>query len=293
MRKTAWAYSLFLYCTALAAAETLNVYTVNYPLQYFAERIGAAHVEVSFPAPPDVDPAFWMPAAETIVQYQQADLILLNGADYARWISKASLPRLKLINTSKDFQERYLTVANATTHSHGLEGEHSHAGTFFTTWLDFSQAAQQARVIADAFARKSPVHKASFEENFAGLEKDLLSLDQQIQSMLQAKSQQPLLASHPVYEYFARRYGLDIESVLWEPDEVPNEEQWALLGRILSSYPDTTMIWEGPPLQASIERLRSLGVESIVFDPCANSCNGEDFLSVMQKNVETLKKTFR
>ena len=63
-------FSLFLCCTALAAAETLSVYTVNYPLQYFAERIGVENVEVSFAAPPDVDPAFWMPAAETIVKYQ-------------------------------------------------------------------------------------------------------------------------------------------------------------------------------------------------------------------------------
>ena len=29
----------------------LSVFVVNYPLQYFAERIGGEHVEVVFPAP--------------------------------------------------------------------------------------------------------------------------------------------------------------------------------------------------------------------------------------------------
>jgi len=35
----------------------LSVYTVNYPLQYFAEKIGGEYVDVQFPAPSDVDPA--------------------------------------------------------------------------------------------------------------------------------------------------------------------------------------------------------------------------------------------
>ena len=38
------------------SAGPLTVYVVNYPLQYFAERIGGEHVEVVFPAPgPDRD----------------------------------------------------------------------------------------------------------------------------------------------------------------------------------------------------------------------------------------------
>ena len=41
--------------------DKLRIYTVNYPLAYFAERIGGDLAQVTFPAPPDVDPAFWMP----------------------------------------------------------------------------------------------------------------------------------------------------------------------------------------------------------------------------------------
>jgi ABC-type Zn uptake system ZnuABC Zn-binding protein ZnuA len=35
--------------------EEFTVYVVNYPLQYFAERIGGEHVTVVFPAPADVE----------------------------------------------------------------------------------------------------------------------------------------------------------------------------------------------------------------------------------------------
>ncbi|MDH3690396.1 MAG: zinc ABC transporter substrate-binding protein [Gammaproteobacteria bacterium] len=288
-----WILTLLFCSTSPLAAGPLTIYTVNYPLKYFAERIAGEHANVVFPATPDVDPAFWMPNAETIVQYQQADLILLNGADYARWINKVSLPRLKLVDTSKDFKNRYLTVSDATTHSHGLEGEHSHAGTFFSTWLDFSQAAQQARAIAGALSRIDPDHKTDFERNYKALEKDLLALDKQIKAAASASAEQPLVASHPIYQYLARRYGLNIQSVLWEPDEEPSEEQWAEMQQILIDHPAATMIWEGAPLQASIDRLRSLGIESIVFDPCANSCDSGSFLDTMQDNVANLNRILR
>jgi ABC-type Zn uptake system ZnuABC Zn-binding protein ZnuA len=74
------------------------VYTVNYPLQYFAERIGGDRVDVRLPAPADVDPAYWSPGAETVAAYQGADLILLNGAGYAQWVQRASLPRAQRVD---------------------------------------------------------------------------------------------------------------------------------------------------------------------------------------------------
>ncbi len=81
-----------------------TVYVVNYPLQYFAERIGAEQVRVVFPAPADEDPAFWKPDVETIAAFQAADLILINGAGYAKWLKTASLPKSKVIDTSRAFQ---------------------------------------------------------------------------------------------------------------------------------------------------------------------------------------------
>jgi zinc transport system substrate-binding protein len=60
---------------------------------------------VTFPAPPDVDPAFRMPGSETIAAYQAADLILLNGADHAKWTSKVSLPRSRTENPSRAFRD--------------------------------------------------------------------------------------------------------------------------------------------------------------------------------------------
>jgi zinc transport system substrate-binding protein len=279
--------------SARALADPLVVYTVNYPLQYFTGRIAAEHAEVVFPAPAGEDPAFWTPAPETVGQYQRADLIVLNGAGYAKWVSKASLPRLRLVDSAAAFGNRLIVVANTLIHSHGPSGEHSHAGTAFTTWLDLSQAAKQAEAIVTALARKRPAQAAEFRRRYAALEKELLSLDAEIESIVAADPQRPLLASHPVYQYFARRYGLKLNSVLWESDEVPTEVQWAELAETLESHPARWMIWESEPTAVTAERLASLGVHSLVFDPCATVPEHGDFMRVMRDNVSRLRAAFQ
>ena len=275
------------------AAEKLTVYVVNYPLQFFAERIGGEHVNVVFPAPADVDPAYWMPDTPTIAAYQQADLILLNGAGYARWVNKATLPRFRMVITSAGFKEQYLETAEIPTHSHGSEGEHAHESLAFTTWIDFSFAAKQAKAIAEALSRKRTDLRHIFQKNYATLEKDLIALDITIKEVVSNNHARPLMVSHPVYDYFARRYGLNIRSVHWEPDDILTNEQMMELKSILKEHPAKWMIWEGEPVQASVDKLKTLGIDSLVFDPCGNVPQQGDFLTIMRQNVENLKPAFQ
>ena len=127
----------------------------------------------------------------------------------------------------------------------------------------------------------------------AALKADLLGLDARISEVARGEPGRPLLASHPIYQYFARRYGLNLKSVMWEPVEVPSEGQWAKLKGMLSEHPATWMLWEDEPAQESVERLRAFGVESVVVSPCANRPATRDFLRVMAGNAEHLEQVFR
>jgi zinc transport system substrate-binding protein len=277
-----------------AASEggTPVVYTVNYPLQYFAQRITGDVVRVVFPAPADLDPAFWQPEAQVVAQYQAADLILLNGAGYAAWTSRVSLPAAKLVHTSGALEGAFLRVEGAVTHAHGPGGEHAHEGIAFTTWLDPTQAIQQAAAIRDAFAAAWPEHAATFDGGFAALEADLMALDEQFAAAVVLDPARPMLASHPVYQYLERRYGLNIESVQWEPTEHPSGGMWRDFRRLLSDHPANWMLWEAEPLAETAARLRELGVQPIVFDPCGNVPDNGDYLSVMQANAEHLARAY-
>ena len=275
-----------------ASNDPLSVYVVNYPLRYFAERIGGEHVRVIFPAPADGDPAFWEPEVEQIKAYQHADLILLNGANYAKWIDKVSLPRRRLVNTSAGFAENYIDAGSGAEHSHGSGAAHAHAGIAFTTWLDLQQAVHQADAIRQAITRKRPQLRAEVDRNFARLEGDLLALDAELKSIVSGNQNQALLASHPVYQYLARRYDATVYSVVWEPDEYPDPSQWKALQNLAQTHAAEWMLWEGKPVTESIEQLKQMDISSIVFDPCANAPAQGDFLSVMRKNLTELKQAF-
>lgn len=281
---------LFLPLSLIAAEAKPRVAVANYPLKYFVERLAPEQVEILYPVPADEDPAFWKPTDQQIASYQSADLILMNGATYSKWAEKATLPRAKQVDTSATFKKQFIVIANATTHSHGPGGEHSHAGTAFTTWIDFQQAIAQAEAVRNALTKKLPAAKNEIESRFSTLRGELEALDARLLAVGKKLGQQPLVASHPVYHYFARRYGLNLKSVLWEPEEVPTDAQMAELQKLLASHPAKWMIWEGEPAKASVEKIKSLGLQSTVFDPCGNTPDKGNWLSVMQANVANLEQ---
>ncbi len=270
----------------------LTIYTVNYPLKYFAERIAGEYAKVIFPAPKDGDPAYWIPDRKIISDYQKADLILLNGAHYAKWTEKVSLPGSKMVDTSRKFKDQYIKTDEAVTHSHGPGGKHAHENTAFTIWLNLDLAARQAKAIKLALIRKRPELRSAFERNYTALQKDLMTLDRKIKEVVSKNENQPFIASHPVYQYFAGRYGLNMKSVHWEPDETPNVSQRTELKRLLKDHKARWMVWEGEPTADSTGMLKSLNVNSLVFEPCGNIPEEGDFLSVMRKNIENLKLAF-
>lgn len=268
------------------------VQVVNYPLQYFAERIGGELIEVGFPIPPDVDPAFWRPDAEAVVAFQHADLIFLNGAGYAQWIDRVSLPVSRLVDTSAGFRDDFIEVEDTSTHQHGPQGEHTHGEIAFTTWLDPTLGIEQARAIMTALSRKWPDHAETFESNFKSLEQNLSALDADLKRLFSRQVDEPLLASHPVYQYLARRYDLKVISLHWEPQQLPTDEMMLEIDSILVEYPATFMLWEGEPHDVMRRKLKDRGVECIVFKPGPNTPGEGDFMNLMRKNVEELARLF-
>ena len=264
-----------------------RIFASNYPLAYFSERISGNSEMVIFPEI-DGDPAFWKPSVSDITAMQQADVILINGATYEKWWDKVSLAKEHVHNTSSSFQNQYISIDGAATHSHGPAGTHSHAGTAFTTWIDFTQAVQQAEAVNDALIHAKIGVEEELTANLSQLKEQLMALDTSINAMVKGHSEVPLLASHPVYQYFLRRHELNIRSVMWEPDTFPDEAMWKELEALLKEHQAAWMIWEDEPLPESVKRLEKMGIRSIVFSPCGNRPDQGDFMTVMNENVENL-----
>lgn len=281
-------------CASAPATSSgpLSVYTVNYPLAYFAERIGGERVDVVFPTM-DGDPANWAPAAADIAAYQRADLVLLNGAGYAGWTELVALPADKTVNTSANFVQRYISEAEES-HSHGSDTEHQHeAETAFTTWLDPQLAIEQAAAIRDALSTRRPALAAEFQAGFESLRSDLRALDNDLVKLFSELDDTPVMFSHPVYQYLERRYELDGESVHWEPEEPPDDRELIRFAERLVAHPALLMIWEGNPSEQSVSALAAMGVTSVAFDPCGNRPEQGDYLTVMRENVAGMRAIWK
>jgi zinc transport system substrate-binding protein len=273
---------------SLDSPASLVIYAVNYPLAYMAARIAGDSATVELPVPAGLDPAYWRPDAETIGRYQQADLILLNGAAYAAWVQHATLPPGRLVNTSAAVADQYVSIDQAVTHSHGPDGDHNHSELAFTTWLDTEIAAAQAEAILQSLIKLRPEEEAEFRAAFETLALDLRTLDGSLEQAFDDLGNGPFIVSHPVYQYLQRRYDLDAVSVHWEPGQIPDEAQWAELERILQTHPARLMLWEAEPMDQVADRLGALGVEIAVFETAGNRPDRGDFQDAMRRNQQAL-----
>lgn len=267
-----------------ATDTRLEVYAVNYPLAWMAGRIGGDSVRVVLPLPAGVDPAHWQPSPETVLDYQSADLVLLNGAGYAGWVGFASLSPGRLVDTTRGMEDSFVP-AGEVTHSHGPGGEHDHASVASHTWLDPRLAAGQARAIANALAMRLPGREDEFRRQLQSLEADLQRLDQRLAAVFNGWRDAGVLFSHPVYQYLDARYSLDGRSVTWESGEDPGDPEWdALAGRV-ADRPAAAMLWEGEPIPETADRLRRMGIEPVVFRTGAGSPGSGDYLTLMEENL--------
>jgi len=278
---------------AETTAETTGIGTVeasNAPLAWVVERLAAPLVEVRMRAADVPDPAYWEPTPEDVLGMQEADLIVLNGASYESWLKDVSLPTSRIVDTSAAVAERLIRIEDVVTHSHGPEGEHEHTGTAFTTWLDPTLLAEQARAVRTALGLRWPEHDGLFADRLLALETDLEALDAELEAAVAWVADQRLVFSHPVYQSLQQRYGLVGGSVHWEPDAVPDEAQWRELAHLQEHDPARWMVWEAEPLPATREALAQRGMGVIVVSPCATPPAEGDFLDVMRANAARLRE---
>ena len=272
------------------ASKNALVVTSNYPLYFFASRIAEGvdvAPEIVFPDI-DGDPTLWIPGAGQIQLLQSADAVIINGAGAESWLKLISIDRQSLVDTSADIADRLIALDDSVLHQHGPEGEHSHQGTAFTTWLDPQLAIAQAKSVTSALIQLAPSGETGFRDNMAKLEQELMQLDSRLAEVFAILRGRPVLFSHPVYQYLQHHYGINGRSLHWEPEQEPTTSAWIAMQQITTTHSATIMIWEDEPLTSTAQRLSDAGVNSVYFHTVANRPDQGDYLSAMRANVERI-----
>ncbi len=273
-----------------------QVYTTFYPTTYFCGRIAGDQVDIVCPIPADEDPIFWQPSAETLEDYQGADLIVINGAGFERWVAKASLPSAKLVDTANPLHHEFLKFDLTISHSHSTDDSHSHEGVDGHTWLDPRHAKVQADQIRKALAKLLPDQAEKFQANYAALAADLDAIDRLLEDLSDKMGGQHILASHPAYNYPAKRYDWNLTSLDLDPAAMPDAATLDEMREILKSKPARFILWESPPdEQIAARLLGELELTSVTFSPCElldeeSVAAGKDYVSIMKENIVRLSE---
>lgn len=266
------------------------VFAANYPLYYICQRYAGDSIELIWPYSDDEDPAFWEPGESNIREIQAADLLLLNGAGYEKWLEYSFIDPNLIVDCSSLFKENYIISASGASHSHGGGDMHGHGGTAFTLWLDLRFYSLQAESVFEALQSLLPEEQDTLKQRHGELLKELETLDQSFRLLGEEFKSETLLASHPVYQYFSRAYTGEIKSLLLEPDLFPSEEDWVQLEILKEENNTSLMIWEGEPLSETQIRLNELGIYWVVVSPGFNMPREGDFLDILKDNLKELER---
>ena len=155
--------------------------------------------------------------------------------------------------------------------------------------MDLSLAIQQAEALKKALVKQRPQDRAFFENNFEELADALSVLDSAFKKPTGDGYPRRPVYSHPVYTYFQKAYGLTGPSLDWEPNPPLTHDMLHEVDHLKRAEGINAIVWERPPLEASIDQLAEKGIQSVVIQPLENTPDTGDFITHMRENLKALQ----
>jgi ABC-type Zn uptake system ZnuABC Zn-binding protein ZnuA len=170
-----------------------------------AENISGGHLEIKTIVPIGGDPHTYQPAPSDAKLVSSADLILKNGLTFEGWLNE-------LIENSGTRGEVVLITEGVDA----ITSEKYHNSADPHAWMDVSKGLKYIENIKDALVQLDPDNKEVYEFNYGVYRKQLEDLDLYIQTEIQKIPEQHriLITSHDAFQYYGKRYGIQLESVL-------------------------------------------------------------------------------
>jgi zinc transport system substrate-binding protein len=257
------------------------VVTTSYPARWLVEQLSPAGARLEHLAPPGEDPQTWQPSGELVARMGQASLVVANGRAYESWLETVSLPQGRLVLSAQEVKPIKLL---GNTHSHGSNGEHSHAGLDPHTWMDPQSYLIQARAVHAGLSRVYSQQRGVLDQKLHTLLAGLEALDQQNARLLESLPTAKYAANHPAYNYFFRRYAMEVRSFDISPGKPPAPEAVAEIQAWASGELPAVMLWESEPVDAIKTALP--GLHHLVVDPIEQPAAGSyDYFTQARANL--------
>ncbi|MCA1063823.1 zinc ABC transporter substrate-binding protein [Rossellomorea sp. AcN35-11] len=303
-----------------SAHEPIIIQTTLYPLQYFAERIGGKSVKVDSLLPAGSDAHTFDITSKDMVEIANSDLFIYNGLGmepYAEKISESlegedtvmleASTGIDVISSDHheesdhtDEHDESSSEDHGEEEGHDQEEEHHHGDLDPHVWLDPERAVKLAGNIRDALVELRPEMKDTFNQQYEGLKQDLETLDEDFKAVVKNSEHPEILVSHAAYGYWEDKYGIEQLPIAGlSPTEEPSQKE---LKELIETARDheihyvifeqnvTTKIAEIIQKEINAKPLKMHNLSVLTEEDIANE---ENYLTIMEKNMETLKQAIQ
>ncbi|WHY56273.1 metal ABC transporter solute-binding protein, Zn/Mn family [Peribacillus simplex] len=277
--------------------DALDIYTTVYPLQYFTEAIGGEYVNVETVYPPGTDEHSFEPSQKDIVKMAESDLFFYIGYNLEGFVTKAE-PILSKegVSTIAVGETVHLDEdAHEEEHSHEEDG-HDHGGVNPHLWLDPIYSIDMAKTIKDELIKKMPEQEEYFNSQFNELSEKLEALDEKFATTIESGRTNKIIVSHSAYGYWEERYGLEQIGVTGLTSS--NEPSQKELGKIvtMAEKEDLNYVIFEQNISSKLTEIiqKEMGAKSLELHNLSVLTDkdieaGEDYFSLMEKNIKTLQ----
>lgn len=295
--------------------EKLQIVTTIFPPYDFVRKVGGDKVEVTMLLKPGMESHSYEPTPKDIIKITNSDLFLYAGGESDVWVEEILEGSDKEVNSHallqwvEPLEEESAEGMQVKEHDHEhghahSEEEHDHAVHLDETEYDEHvwTSPKNAMVIVDEICEQLSVldreNAAYYRKNAAAYEEELKALDAAFETVVSQAGRSTLIFGDrfPLL-YFVKTYGLDYYAAFpgCSMETEPSAATIAFLTDKVKEEKIPVIFYlemsNGKIAEAIAE---ATGAETAVFYSghgitAEDLLAGEDYLSLMYRNVETLK----
>jgi len=272
-----------------AEVDRVSVVASFYPLAEAASKVGGDLVSVQNLTPPGVEPHDLELAPDDIEAIANADVIVYLGGGFQPAVEDA-LAEAEHAVTVDALNAVATNAAPASEAEEGLTVDPH-------VWLDPARFEEIVRAVTDGLAKADPANEATYAANAQAYVAQIAALDQEFRAGLSDCERTTIVTSHEAFGYLADAYGLTQVGILGlSPEAEPDPRRLAELRDLVEREGVTTIFAEELVSPKVAETLASeAGVQVAVLNPIesltdAQERAGEDYLSLMRENLDTLRR---
>ncbi len=286
----------------------IQIYTSIYPLHDLASRIVGDKFELELVVPNGVEIHGYEPSPRKIASLEKADLFFYIGLGLESWAEKVvqnlEEAGVKTVRVTKDLKLLELEEhdhSNCNCHEHhGHEHhDHEHHGHTYDphVWLDPFNMKEIAYLITEELIRLDQGNQEFYRANYRDYAAEIEQLDREFKEGLAEKKREYVLVSHSAFGYLGKRYGFKQLSVTGiSPDQEPTPGSLArLIGEVKEHnleyiFLETLASPKTVDVLADEADLQVLELNPVAGLTAEDIAGGEDYFSLMRKNLANLKK---